>query len=126
MDWHGVFAPKSIKKHVALPLVTILIGTAFMILAVFACKNYEETITRSRLELNAMTYAEHMRADVANGISVTNALEEILVSNDGSINRFPTVAEDLMTDVIQSIQIAPEASCGRSTRRRETMPARST
>ena len=45
MDWHGAFTPKSIKKHVALPLVTVLIGAAFMVLAVFACKNYEETIT---------------------------------------------------------------------------------
>ena len=124
MDRHGAFSSqgtpaedpvihepagwgKSIKKQITLPLFIVLIGTVITIMAVVMYKNYEEAITRSKLELDAMTYAEHMKADITNGISVTNALEEIIVSNDGYINRFPKVARDLMTDVIQSIQIAP-------------------
>ncbi len=107
MDWRGALTPRSNKKQILLPLITVLIGTIFTIVALAAYRNYEVTITRSKLELDAMTYAEHMRADIVNGIGVTSALEEIIVSNDGYINRFPTVAEDLMTDVIQSIQIAP-------------------
>lgn len=108
MDWHGVFTLKNIKKQIMVPLLTVLIGTAITIMTAAAYKNYQETITRSRLELNATTYAEYMKADIVNGISVTNALEEIIISNGGYINRFSMVAEDLMADVIQSIQIAPE------------------
>lgn len=63
---------------------------------------------RTVTELNAMTYAERMTSDVNHGISITNSLEEILVSQDGKINNFPQIAEDLMTDYIQSIQLAPE------------------
>ena len=107
MDRHGVSAPQKIKKQIILPLLTVLIGIAVTVMAVAVYKNYEEAITRSRLELHAMTYAEHMKADIVNGISATTALEAIIISNDGYIDRFPIVAEDLMTDVIQSIQIAP-------------------
>lgn len=107
-NWKEIFAFQKIKKQIILPLLTVLIGAAVTVLAVTIYKNYEEAITRSKLELNAMTYAEHMKADIVNGISATVALEEILISNDGYINRFPMVAEDLMTDVIQSIQIAPD------------------
>ena len=107
MDWRNLFAPKNIKKQIILPLLTILIGITITIAAVAAYKNYQETITRSKMELDAMTYAEHMKADIVNGIGATTALEEIIISNGGYINRFSTVAEDLMTDVIQSIQIAP-------------------
>ncbi len=108
MDWHGVFTPESIKKQIVFPLLTILIGTAITVSLVAMYKHYQETTARSQLELNVVTSAEHMKADIANGLSVTKALEEIIISNDGYINRFPTVAEDLMTDVIQSIQIAPD------------------
>ena len=99
---------KNRKKQLTLPLFTVLIGTIITVMAVAVYKNYQETINRSKVRLDAMTYAEHIKADITNGISATNALEEIIVSNNGYINRFPKVAEDLMTDVIQSIQIAPE------------------
>lgn len=107
MDRHGIFTLKNIKKQTILPILTILIGTAITVIAVVMYKNYQEAITRSKLELNAMIYAEHIKADIVNAISVTNALEAIVISNDGHIYHFPTVAEGLMTDMIQSIQIAP-------------------
>lgn len=107
MNLHGAYTPRNIKKQILLPLLTFLLGTAITIAATVMYKNYQETIAHSRVELNAITYAEYMKADIVNGISVTNALEEIIISNDGHINHFPVVAEDLMTNVIQSIQIAP-------------------
>ncbi len=107
MKKHGTSIFKRIKKQILLPLFTVLFGTAVILMAAAVYKNYQETLTRSKVELNAMTYAEYMKADIVNGISVTKALEEIIISNDGDINHFPLVAEHLMTDVIQSIQIAP-------------------
>ncbi|MCI5946830.1 MAG: hypothetical protein MRZ39_08095 [Oscillospiraceae bacterium] len=63
-----------------------------------------QTIT----ELNAETYAEHLQNDMYRGIAITGTLEEIVISENGKIEKFQDIAEDLMTDYIQSIQIAPE------------------
>lgn len=108
MEWQRAFTAKRMKEHVILPVITVLVGILLTIVIAVMYRHYQETITRSELELNAMTYAEHIRADIVNGIGATTAIEEILISNEGFINRFPTVAEDLLTDVIQSIQLAPE------------------
>lgn len=108
MEWHRAFTAKHKKEHVILPVITILIGILLTFIIAMMYRHYQESITRSELELNAMTYAEHIRADIVNGIGATTAIEEILVSNNGYINRFPAVAEDILTDVIQSIQLVPE------------------
>lgn len=68
-------------------------------------KNQKQLHTVARL--NAMTYAERMLSDLNEGISVTESLQEILVSNDGRIDNFDEIAEDFMDDSIQSIQLAP-------------------
>lgn len=36
-----------------------------------------------------------------------HTLEQVIVSEDGKINKFSEIAENMMTDSIQSIQIAP-------------------
>lgn len=35
-----------------------------------------------------MTYAERMKTDIMKGIGVTGTLEQILISEDGKINKF--------------------------------------
>ena len=58
--------------------------------------------------LNAMIYAEHMKSDIEEGIRATDTLKQILISEEGRINKFEQVAKNMMTDYIQSIQIAPK------------------
>ena len=41
------------------------------------------------------------------GNKVTDTLKQVVISNDGNINRFYDVAANMMDDSIQSIQIAP-------------------
>lgn len=41
------------------------------------------------------------------GIGVTDTLKQVVISDDGNINRFYDVAANMMDDSIQSIQIAP-------------------
>ncbi len=72
MDQHGGSASQKIKKQIILPILMALIGVVVTIKAVVKYKNYEEAIARSGLELNAMTYAEHRKAGIVNGISVTS------------------------------------------------------
>lgn len=57
--------------------------------------------------LNAMTYAERMKADIMKGIGVSDTLRQIIISDDGQLNKFYEIAEEMMTDSVQSIQIAP-------------------
>ena len=59
-------------------------------------------------KLNAMTYADRMKMDIMEGIGVTDTLEQVIISEDGKINKFSEIAENMMTDSIQSIQVAPD------------------
>ena len=36
--------------------------------------------------LNAMTYAERMKADIMKGIGVSDTLRQIIISDDGQLN----------------------------------------
>lgn len=96
-----------VGKDLLVPVLVFLIGVA--VLAMLACRFVEsqERLQQSKAELNAVTYAERMRLDIAQGVSATNTLEEIIVSNDGQIGKFPQIAEDLAPDSVQSIQLAP-------------------
>ena len=62
---------------------------------------------RAVTELNATTYAERLQNDMNRGVAITDTLEEIVLSENGKIDNFQKVAGNLMTDFVQSIQIAP-------------------
>ena len=49
-----------------------------------------------------------MKADIVRGIDITNTFEQIVISKNGKISMFSKVAENMMADYIQSIQIAPD------------------
>lgn len=42
------------------------------------------------------------------GVAITDTLEEIVLSENGKIDNFQKVAGNLMTDFVQSIQVAPD------------------
>ena len=90
-----------------LPLLVFLI---FSIM--HSCILYNEFVdnqarVRALAELNAMTYAERITSELAQGIAVTNSLQGILISEDGHIRNFHQVAASFMTSSFQSIQLAP-------------------
>lgn len=64
-------------------------------------------MNRSRVELNATTCAQRIQLDIMQGINITNTLEQVIISDDGEIQKFSEIAENMMTDYVQSIQIAP-------------------
>ncbi len=97
-----------IKKKYILPLIVFLVGITILTGAVYTIKNNQQKQSQTTAKLNAITYAGRMRSDMMKGISVTETLEQILVSEDGKIDKFSQVAKDMMTDSIQSIQIAPD------------------
>lgn len=90
-----------------LPVMVLLLGDICLTHILHQIYSHNLQQMRTITELNAITYAERMTSDLNTGISITESLQEILISENGKIDNFPQVAENLMTDAIQSIQIAP-------------------
>ena len=95
------------SKIIVLPMLFFIIGTVILGVLGYNVKKSQDDLSHSKVELNAMTYAQHMQLDIMQGINITNTLEQVIVSNDGDIRKFPQIAEDMMKDFIQSIQLAP-------------------
>ena len=96
-----------VERDWFLPILVFLIGLVVVGTLRYHFKKNQESLVQSKAELNATTYAEHMRLDLMQGINTTITLKQILTSNDGQIRKFPEIAESMMTDFIQSIQLAP-------------------
>jgi diguanylate cyclase (GGDEF)-like protein len=99
---------KENKKKWILPFLVFIIGTAILAGMADRLKVSSQKQNREMADLNAMTYAERVRTDLMKGIGVTDTLEQILVSENGKISKFSCVAENMMTNYIQSIQLAPK------------------
>ena len=91
-----------------LPLLVFLIGIGMLSGIIYNMQSNRQKQNQTMANLNAMTYAECMKTEIMQGISVTDTLEEILISENGKIDKFYQVAADMMMDSTQSIQIAPE------------------
>ena len=61
-------------------------------------------------QLNATTYGERIKNEITNGIAITDTLKQVLISENGKISQFDTIAENIMSDVIESIQLAPDGN----------------
>lgn len=90
-----------------LPAVVLTVGCLIMSAISYSLYMANQERVRTITELNARTYAEHLQNDMNRGIAITDALEEIVISEDGEMTKFQKLSENMMTDYIQSIQIAP-------------------
>ncbi len=99
---------KKHNKKLILPVLIFLAGC--LVLAVVLYYSYRSNYKQVRdiTALNATTYAERLQNDMNRGVAITDTLEEIAISENGEIDNFQKVAGNLMTDFIQSIQIAPD------------------
>ena len=97
-----------IKKELWIPVFVLMIGLVVLVNIGIRADSSQRYLIRSRAELNAVTYADHMKADIVRGIDITNTFEQIVISENGKISMFSKVAENMMADYIQSIQIAPD------------------
>lgn len=102
------FLQKQYNKKWMLPLLTFVVGC--LILTAFIHHSYDTNRKQVRMitELNASTYAERLRDDMNRGVAIADALKAIIISGNGTIDNFEKVSENLMSDFVQSIQIAPD------------------
>ena len=97
-----------IKKELWIPVFVLMIGLVVLVNIGIRADSSQMDFIRSRAVLNAVTYADHMKPDIVRGIDITNTFEQIVISENGKISMFSKVAENMMADYIQSIQIAPD------------------
>ena len=76
-----------------LPLLVIIISGSILYTVVQAVQEIKLERARTKAELNAVVYADQLRKDLSRGINITKSLELILISEDGKIDKFDTVAE---------------------------------
>ncbi len=99
---------RGIKKKWMLPVIVFFIGMAILGITVYGEKCIQQKQSRKMADLNAMTYAERMKTDIMQWVGVTVALEQMLISENGRIQKFSETAANMITDSVQSIQIAPD------------------
>ena len=101
--WHT----KGFKWKIILSVLVFLLSLVCS--TVFSVRMHQNALEarRKTAQLNATTYANYLIEDFSQAIGVTHALEQILISEDGQCKRFETVAQNLSSSVLQSIQLAP-------------------
>ena len=90
-----------------MPLIVFLLGICLVGLIVYKTDTHEKEQRHTTAQLNATTYGERIKNEITAGIEITDVLKQILISENGEINQFDTIAENLMSDSIESIQLAP-------------------
>ena len=98
---------KKLKKRFIVPAVVFILGMCALIGTIYVVGEDQEQQNRTKATLNAMTYTERINGELMEGIGVTDTLKQVVISGDGNINKFYDIAENMMDDSIQSIQIAP-------------------
>ena len=95
------------KKKTLVPLIIFLLGICLFGLIVYKTDTHEKNQRHILAQLNATTYGERIKNEIADGIGITDTLEQILISENGEIHQFETIAGNLMSDSIESVQLAP-------------------
>lgn len=91
-----------------LPLVVLICGIIILHAIVAEINRMEYEKTRTKASLNAVTYADRMINNLNLGAGITYSIEQLLISENGVVNKFSTIASSMMADYVQSIQLAPD------------------
>lgn len=95
------------KKKVLVPLIVFLLGICFVGVIVYKTDIHEKEQRHTTAQLNASTYGERIKNEITHGIGITDTLKQVLISENGKFNQFDTIAKNLMSDSIESVQLAP-------------------
>ena len=96
------------KKKVLVPLIIFLLGICFVGFIVYKTDIHEKEQRHTTAQLNASTYGERIKNEITHGIGITDTLKQVLISENGKFNQFDTIAKNLMSDSIESVQLAPD------------------
>ena len=96
------------KKKDLMPLIVLLLGMCLVVFIVYKTDTHEKEQRHTTAQLNVSTYGERIKNEITNGMEITDTLKQVLISENGEINQFDTIAGNLISDSVESIQLAPE------------------
>ena len=96
------------KKKTLVPLVVFLLGICLVGLILYKTDTHEKEQKRITAQLNASAYGNRIKNELINGIEITDILKQILISENGDFRQFDTIAENIMSDSVENIQLAPD------------------
>ena len=95
------------KQKTLIPLIVFLLGICLVGIILYKVDSHETAQNHTTALFNATTYGERIKNEITEGIDVTDVLKQILISESGEFNQFDMIAENLMSDSIESVQLAP-------------------
>ena len=95
------------KQKTLIPLIVFLLGICLVGIILYKADSRETAQNHTTALLNATTYGERIKNEITEGMEITDVLKQILISENGEFNQFDTIAENLMSDSIESVQLAP-------------------
>ena len=95
------------KKKTLVPLIIFLLDICLVSLIVYRTDIHEKKQRHTMAHLNATTYGERIKNEITDGIEITDTLEQVIISENGEFHQFDTIAKNLMSDSIESMQLAP-------------------
>lgn len=90
-----------------LPLFELILGALFLGMLVSHIQQSDLEEQRHSTDVSCMTYTDRIMADLKSGMAITDSLEQIVISENGSCDKFYQVAKNLTNPSIESIQLAP-------------------
>ena len=91
-----------------LPLLIIAIGIAILSPIAHLINSEHNNNIHQRTKLNALTYSQQMLMKLEKAADITSAMEQIIVSEKGNFDNFEVIANNLITEDIQCVQLAPD------------------
>lgn len=112
---------KKYKVAYWLPVLVFCIGAIISAYLVYLRDTDERDQMKERAKLNAVTYSDRMSDEINRGVAITQTLEQIVICQKGGtpivdengkntfkIECFDKIAENIITDYVCCVQIAPQ------------------
>ena len=93
------------KKKTIVPLIVFLLGICLVGLIVYKIDSHETEQQHITAQLNATTYGERIKNEITNGIAITDTLKQVLISENGKISQFDTIAEILCLTLLKAYSL---------------------
>lgn len=99
---------RPLKIKILVPLIVFVLGMCSVGVIVWLTDRNERHEQQVLARLNASAYAERVRNQLLYGVQRTLALQQVLISQNGKFPGFDDIAENLMSDAVSSLQLAPD------------------
>ncbi len=99
---------RPLKIKILVPLIVFVLGMCSVGVIVWLTDRNERHEQHVMAQLNASAYAERVRNQLLHGVQRTIALQQVLISQNGKFPGFDDIAENLMSDAVSSLQLAPD------------------